>query len=249
MSCSRTANQGRPRTATLQQFEQQLRDERALGSQAALSSDGKIVAGSQGGVVCLWETASGKKLHQLQTRQKRLVQLAFSADARSLLTLGTRGQASAVWDVATGKCVRSSEGKDGGGLDINEQNALVSPGWKYLAYLTRNDAGNRLIHARDLATGKELAQIDVGGFGPTQTLSFSADDKTLVWDHYPARGIVLTDVTTGKELRRLRDQTAARKGTSSLTRQWPSPFRQTASCLPSAARATSSSYGTWHRAK
>ncbi len=146
-------------------------DDRALGSQAALSSDGKIVAASRGGVVCLWETASGKKLHQLQTGQKSLVQLAFSADAKFLLTLGTSGQAIAVWDVATGKCVRSSEGKAGGGLGINDQNALVSPGWKYLAFLTRNDAGNRLIHIRDLATGKELAQIDVGGFGPTQTLS------------------------------------------------------------------------------
>ena len=155
----------------------------------------------------MWETASGKKLHRLQTGQKSLVQLAFSADAKSLLTLGTRGQASAVWDVATGKCVRSSEARAGGGLDIDDQNALVSPGWKYLAYLTWNDAGNRLIHTRDLATGKELARIDVGRFGPTQALSFSADDKTLAWDHYPARGIVLSDVTTGKELRRLRDHT------------------------------------------
>ena len=72
----------------------------------------------------------------------------------------------------------------------NDQNALVSPGWKYLAYLTRNDAGNRLIHIRDLATGKELTQIDAGHSATTQTLCFSADDKTLFWDHYPARGIV-----------------------------------------------------------
>jgi WD40 repeat protein len=167
--------------------------------------DGTIVAASQGGVVCLWETGSGKKLHLLQTGQKSLVQLAFSGNAKSLLTLGTGGQASAVWDVVTGKCVRSSEVKAGGGLDINDQNAIVSPGWKYLAYLKWNDAGNRLIHTRDLATGKELAQIDMGGFGTTQTLSFSADDTALIWDDYPARGIVLSDVTTGKELRRLRD--------------------------------------------
>ena len=138
-------------------------------------------------------------------RAESLVQLAFSADAKSLLTLGTGGQASAVWDVVTGKCIRSSEGKAGDGLDINDQNALVSPGWKYLAYLKRNDAGNRLIHTRDLASGKELPQIDMGGFGTTQTLAFSADDTTLIWDDYPARGIVLSDVTTGKELRRLRD--------------------------------------------
>ena len=196
---------GSSHDGTMEQFERQERDEKALGSQASLSLDGKIVAASHGGVVCLWETASGKKLHRILTGQKSLVQLAFSADAKSLLTLGTGGQASAVWDVLTGKCIRSSEGKAGDGLDINDQNALVSPGWKYLAYLKRNDAGNRLIHTRDLASGKELPQIDMGGFGTTQTLAFSADDTTLIWDDYPARGIVLSDVTTGKELRRLRD--------------------------------------------
>jgi RNA polymerase sigma factor (sigma-70 family) len=189
--------------ATLQRYEHQEWEDRELGSQAALSSDGKIVADSQGGAVCLWETASGKRLHQFQTGQKSLVQLAFAADGRSLLTLGASGQSSAVWDVATGKCVRSSEGKAGGGVGINDQNAVVSPGWKYLAFLTRNDGGSRLIHIRDLATGKELAQIDVGGFGAMQTLCFSPDDKTLAWDHFPARGIVLSDVVTGKELRRL----------------------------------------------
>jgi RNA polymerase sigma factor (sigma-70 family) len=198
---------GPSQDATLQQYEHQLLGERALGSQAALSPGGKIVAASQGGVVCLWETAGGKKLHQFQTGQKSLVQLAFSTDAKSLLTLGTSGQTIAVWDVATGRCVRRSEGRAGGGVGINDQNALVSPGWKYLAYLTRTDAGKRLIHTRDLATGKELAQIEVGGLGATQTLAFSPDDRTLVWDHSPAHGIVLSDVTTGKELRRLRDHT------------------------------------------
>ncbi len=105
--------------------------------------------------------------------------------------------------MATGKCVRRSEGKAGGGHGSHDQNALVSPGWKYVAYLTRNDAGNRLICTRDLVTGKELARIDAGQFGENQTLCFSADDKTLFWDHHPARGIVLSDVVTGKELRRL----------------------------------------------
>ena len=69
-------------------------EDRALNGLAALSSDGKIVAASRDGVVCWWETASGKKLHQLQTGQKGLLQLAFSADARSLLTLGTGGETS-----------------------------------------------------------------------------------------------------------------------------------------------------------
>jgi RNA polymerase sigma factor (sigma-70 family) len=188
---------------TMQQHEHQMAEDRALNGLAALTSDGRIVAASRDGVVCWWETASGKKLHQLQTGQRGLLQLAFSADARSLLALGSSGETVVVWDVATGKCVRRSEGKAGGGAVLTDQNARVSPGWKYLAYLTRKDGGNRLINIRDLATGKELAQIDAGNFGATQTLCFSADDKTLVWDHFPARGIVVSDAATGKELRRL----------------------------------------------
>src|SRR5262249_9797715 len=81
------------------------------------------------------------------------------------------------------------ERRRGGGPVVPDQDALVSPGWKYLAYLTR-PADHRLIHIRDLATGKELVQIDAGLYGGTQILCFSADDKTLFWDHNPARGIV-----------------------------------------------------------
>src|SRR5262249_26328927 len=45
-----------------QRWERQAWDDLGLTIQAALSSDGKVVAASQGGVVCLWETATGKKL-------------------------------------------------------------------------------------------------------------------------------------------------------------------------------------------
>ena len=152
----------------------------------------------------MWETASGKKLHELQTAQKGLLQLAFSADARSLLTVGTYGQTIAVWDVATGKCVRRNEAKAGGRIGIHDQNALVSPGGKYLAFVKPNDAGNRSTHIRDLATGKELAQIESSESGLFQTLCFSADDKILFWDHHPARGIVKARTqATRRELRRL----------------------------------------------
>ena len=106
---------GPSQDGTMQQYEHQMVEDRALNGLAALSADGRFVAASRDGVVCLWETASGKRLHQLQTGQKGLLQLAFSADARSLLTLGTGGETNAVWDVATGKCVRRSEAKAGGG--------------------------------------------------------------------------------------------------------------------------------------
>src|SRR5262249_19021012 len=62
-----------------QRREQQFWDDTARSCQAALSADGTLVAASRGGIVRVWETASGKQRRDLQTGEERLVQLAFSA--------------------------------------------------------------------------------------------------------------------------------------------------------------------------
>jgi WD40 repeat protein len=122
-----------------------------------------------------------------------------------LLTLGP-GQATAVWDVATGKCVRRSPGEPVPqffapvGL-IESQNAVVSPGLKYLASGGRDDNGIVSIHIRDLATDQQLPPIRTAP--GVLALAFSADDRTLVWEQLEA-GVVLTDVATAKVLRRLK---------------------------------------------
>jgi RNA polymerase sigma factor (sigma-70 family) len=188
--------------------EQQFWDETARSCTASLSRDGKLVAASRGGIVCLWDAASGTKLRQLQTGQKRLIQLAFSADGKSLLTLGP-GQATAVWEVATGRCVQRSPGEPAQVVlapiqAIYRETALVSPGLKYLAYWKRDakDSSMTSIYIRDLATGKDLHRIwDHAG---TMALAFSADDKTLVADQHTEEPIVILDVATGKEVRCLR---------------------------------------------
>jgi RNA polymerase sigma factor (sigma-70 family) len=187
------------------QRERQFWNDTARSCQAALSMDGKIVAASRGGAVRLWETASGKTLGQVQTGEKRLLQLAFAADGKSLLTLGP-GQATALWDVATRKCVRSSPGKATPlffaplGL-IETHNVVVSPGLKHLAYCGQDNNGSHWIHIRDLANGNELSRISVGP--GTMAMTFSADDKTLILEN-PGAGIVFADVATGRERRRLK---------------------------------------------
>jgi WD40 repeat protein len=88
-----------------------------------------------------------------------------------------------------------------------EQIALVSPGWKYLAFQKiANDEDGVWIQTRDLATGRDLSRIEISDGIATTAMTFSADDKTLIWDHYPRRGIVFSEVATGKELRRLGGQ-------------------------------------------
>jgi RNA polymerase sigma factor (sigma-70 family) len=195
---------GLPADEAAQRWEQQFWDATARSTQAALSADGKIVAASRGGVVCLWETATGKKRRDLQTGQQRLLQLAFAADGKSLLTLGP-GQATAVWDVATGKCLRRCDSKPAAEAAVDlpgffEQIAVVSPGLRYLAFQESDKAGGgRSIHIRELATGKDLPPI------PTTfatAMAFSPDDKSLVWFRH-SNTVVVSDVATGKERRRL----------------------------------------------
>jgi WD40 repeat protein len=213
---SRVQPDGKPeasRDGPFERQQQQALDDIALSSQAALSADGKVIAASRGGVVQLWETATGTKLHHLQTGVKRLVHLAFSADGKTLVTVGPSGQAVAFWEVATGKCLRRIRARLPAGYNrsrlvpVTEQNAIVSPGSKYLAYQWREPSGVRRIHVRELATGKELPPIHIGGYGGTLAFCFSADDRTLMWDDwYWTGGVVFSDVTTGKELRRLGDK-------------------------------------------
>jgi WD40 repeat protein len=164
------------------------------------------VAASRGGIVCLWETATGKKLRQLSTGQKLLDQLSFSPDSKRLLTLGP-AQSTAIWEVATGKCLWRRQGKPVDRFRVSEyaaimeQVALVSPGWKYLAFReqAKND-GLWSIKIKDLATGKDLPPIFTGdGRAP---MTFTSDDRVLVWAPFQG-GIAFTDVATGKELRRL----------------------------------------------
>jgi WD40 repeat protein len=198
---------------TLEKQQQQVLDDLALSGQVAVAGDGQVVAASRGGAVRLWDTNNGTRLHDLQTGQKRLVQLAFSADGKALVTVGPGGQAVAFWEVATGMCLRSSETRPAAGYNrdgpvpFNEQDAVVSPGLKYLAYQRRGPSGVRRVHVRELATGKELPPIHVGGYGGPIASCFSADDRTLMWvDWYLAGGVVFSDVATGKELRRLGDR-------------------------------------------
>jgi RNA polymerase sigma factor (sigma-70 family) len=200
-----------PEDATLHQYRQQLWDDMALSCQAALSSDGKLVATSQGGAVCLWD-AGGKQLVRFQTGEERLVQLVFAADGKSLLTLAP-GQASAVWEVATGRCLRRSQSERAASPGLGafparvEQIALVSPGWKYLAFQKIEEREYGVwIQTRDLATGQDLSRIETRDGIAAAAMTFSADDRTLIWDHYPGRGIVVSDVATGKEQRRLGGQ-------------------------------------------
>jgi RNA polymerase sigma factor (sigma-70 family) len=184
---------------------QQFWDDTARSCQAAVSADGKLVAGSRGSEVCLWETATGKQLHQFDTGQKRLLQLVFAADGKRLLSLGAGG-ATAIWDVATAKCIRRSPGKSlpqylGGIIQVSMHNIVVSPNLKYVASTRRDDNGTDWVDIKDLSTDQPTPRIQ-SAHG--LTLAFSADDKTVYWQRSDQDCVVVADVASGREQRVLK---------------------------------------------
>src|SRR5262249_62119290 len=58
----------------------------------AYSPDGKILAsgsGSRGGVIRLWDAATGKELSRLEPNEDRVLSVAFSPDRQGLASVGT----------------------------------------------------------------------------------------------------------------------------------------------------------------
>ena len=81
----------------------------------ALSVNGQVLALSNdtGGGITLFETASGKVLHRLDTESSDIDTLLFSPDG-TLLAAADRGQALRVWQATTGRPYRKLPGHVGG---------------------------------------------------------------------------------------------------------------------------------------
>jgi WD40 repeat protein len=160
--------------------------------QIAFSPDGKLVAAAsadqpRGGLIRLWEVATGKESRQFVTKDEAI---AFSADSRVLATAG-RGEKVTLWDMDTGK-ERTSF-------------SLPPPDWLYRRYncLVFSPNGNvlaaggdgRPLVLWDTVKGRELHRLPVGW--ATEAV-FAPDGKTLATSAHGA--IRLWDPKTGKEL-------------------------------------------------
>jgi len=72
--------------------------ERAL----AFSPDGRLLAGSLGPVVRIWEVATGDEVRRLTGATREVTALAFSPDSKSLAAAG-HGDVLSLWEVHTGR--------------------------------------------------------------------------------------------------------------------------------------------------
>ncbi len=170
----------------------------------ALSADGKRLALARERLVLVFDPATGQERRQFK-HAKKVVSLAFTPEAT--LTVCTAEHVVHVWDLATGKrleqfdlpLVQTTKHVPAP-LDerkIWDYTALVSPGGKLLAYSCYS--GLALV---DLATGQVVKGSVQKIPGWPQT--FSPDGRVLACsDSWPGSAIILVEVATGKERRRL----------------------------------------------
>jgi WD40 repeat protein/uncharacterized caspase-like protein len=172
----------------------------------ALSADGKILAsGGQDKVVKLWDIASGQELKSLEGINNFLTSLYFSPDGKTLIAsqegdpatyngmtvTTTLGGTVRLWDVASGRVVKSYQDYDPVGLSANR--------W-VLASTSKDSQGreDNSIKILNVVTGEQsvlkghTARILTAAFSPDgKMLASSSDDQT----------IRLWDLSTGREAR------------------------------------------------
>jgi RNA polymerase sigma factor (sigma-70 family) len=160
----------------------------------AVSSDGKTLAsGSWDHTVKLWDLTTGKEIRTLKT-DSYVFTLAFAPDGQTLASAGgnVRGGASAIslWEVATGKLLRTCSGHGGQVYALS-----FSGDGKRLA--SAGGHPDLSIRLWETASGKQTDLIPGHQFD-VRSLSFSPDGK-LVAGGDNHRGIVW-DAATGKRV-------------------------------------------------
>jgi RNA polymerase sigma factor (sigma-70 family) len=178
--------------------------------QAAVSPDGKVIAGSGNAEVRLWNAVTGKELLHFNLPGSVATPIAFSRDGKTLAT-GSSDEVVRLWDAANGKLLRVFVGHKGSPRDHfpGIQGVAFSPDGKILA----SRGSDRTVRLWEIATARQLHQFNTPSDpfpGSASGLAFSPDGNALVvgGNTDNTGDIVVWDTATGKELRRWRTPAA-----------------------------------------
>jgi RNA polymerase sigma factor (sigma-70 family) len=184
-------------------------------SSLTFTPDSRILACGGSRAVKLWDAQTGEPIRTLYPAKGTIFALACTPDGRTLIGGGNIPTEDAdhpaglvtLWEVATGRILRSLEGHGGGVHAI-----AIAPDGKTVAsggngpWRDRDGVRGAFSDVRlwELATGKLLRTIE-GGPGVVRSLVFTPDGRTLVSSD--DRAIVLIDVRTGRIERDLKTTT------------------------------------------
>jgi WD40 repeat protein len=157
-------------------------------NQALLSRDGRLLVGwSYFAKPTLWDTETGRRLHQLDRDVAGVVALEMTPDGKRLVLVSSGGGIH-VYDTATGKHTRELVADDPRSSDFFNHPywfPAVSPDGRLLVVSGVSD-----LHLWDLRTGKKLGRRD----GLRGAACFSPDGKWLACAG--ARAVKLLDAQT-----------------------------------------------------
>jgi len=158
----------------------------------AVSPDSRQVAvGSYEGIIRLYERATAVERYRFPAEAGSIHDLAFSPDGKSLVA-AVPLHAAKLWDVASGKLVRSFPGSPGAAHSVNY--VAFSPDGAQVA-LSTHEPGFSIVES---ATGKQLRRLGEKK-DKLSRLAFTPDGTKLAGGGFD-NAIHLWDVASGKEL-------------------------------------------------
>ena len=175
---------------------------------AAISPDGKTVAVQIARTaIRLLDLATGVERLPRNGPEWPIHQMQATQDGRTIVT--AESNSILVWDSTTGQVSHRLQA----GLDFVAAMRMTRNGRKLIAMCADLDFRRRALHVWELPSGKELRVIPLSDrdAGYVTLLAVAADGKTLA---YAGSGgaIVVLDVNTAKELRRLTGHAALSLG-------------------------------------